>query len=76
MFKTLAHSELKTYSEFWAIQNPGISEPEAYSETSTMECLEKQLSATIIFASYHHFRNSSFSSPLVHEINMIFLMQG
>ena len=72
-------TEPQTYSESWNIQNPGIySEPEAYSEPcqiSTMERFEKQLTATIIFATYNFFRNINFSCPLVHEINMIFLMQ-
>ena len=53
----------------------GYSEQEAYSEpchTSTIERFEKQLTAIITFASYKHFRNISFSCPLVHEINLIF----
>ena len=51
------------------------SEPEAYSEpcqVSTMRRFGKQLTTTIIFASYNYFRNISFSCLLVNEINMIF----
>ena len=71
------------YSEIWYIQNPGIfrtlgySELETYSElcqASSMERCEKQGTAKIISASCNYLRNISFSS-LVHEINMIFLMQ-
>ena len=56
----------------------GYSESEAYSQpyqASTIERLKKQLTAIIVFASYNHFRSISFSCPLVHEINIIFLMQ-
>ena len=75
--KSLAHSELETYSECWAAM--GYSEPKAYSEacqTSTMEHFEKQLTPIIIFASYNYFRNISFPCLLVHEINMIFFDAG
>ena len=56
----------------------GYPEREAYSEPcqkSTMEHFEKQLTAIIIFASYNYFRNISLTSPLVHEINIIFKLQ-
>ena len=43
-------------------------------QTFTMERFEKQLTAIIIFASYDYFRNISFLFPLIHEINMTFLM--
>ena len=75
--KTLAHSEPETYSESWANQNPRIFRTGGIlrslsSETSMMECIEIPLMVAIIFTSYNYFRNISFSSPLVHEINMIF----
>ena len=56
----------------------GCSELEAYSEhfqSSTMERFEKQLMAIANSASYNYFRCISFLFRLVHEINMIFLMQ-
>ena len=87
IFKTRGIFRALVYPKLWHIenqrhiQNPGLfrtlgySEQEAYSEPyqkSTMERFEKQLTATIIFASYNYFRNISFSYPLVHEISMIF----
>ena len=40
-----------------------------------MERFEEQLTAIIIFTIYDYFSNISFPCPLVHEINMIYLMQ-
>ena len=65
------------------MQNPGLfktlrySEQDSYSEpcqTSTMERLEKHLTAIIFFASNDYFRNITFSCPLVYEIDIMFLM--
>ena len=84
IFRTLIHPKLWYVQNQRHVQNPGLFrspgylKPEAYSEscqTSTMERPEKQLTAIIIFASYNYFRNTSFSRPLVHKINVIFLMQ-
>ena len=87
IFKTRGIFRTLVYPKVWHIQNQrhiqnlglfrnlGYSEPEAYSEpcqTSTMEHLEKQLMAIIIFVSYNYFLNIGFLCPLVHEINMIF----
>ena len=83
MFRTLVYPKLWHIQNWKPVQNPELfrtleyPEPEAYSEpcqTSTMEGFEKQLAAIIIFATYNYFRYISFSSPLVLEINMIFLM--
>ena len=41
-----------------------------------MERFKKQLTAIIVFASYNYYRNISFLSPLVQEINMIFFNAG
>ena len=60
LFRTLGYSKLKAYSET--------------CQTSTMERFEKQLMAIIILVYYNYFCNISFSCPLVHEMNMIFLM--
>ena len=90
IFIILAYSKPEAYSEPCYIQNSGTfrtrdifrtlsySELEAYSEPcqkSTMECFQKQLTAMIIFANHNYFRGISFSHPLVHETNTIFLMQ-
>ena len=81
IFRTLVYPKLWHIQNQRLLQNPGLfrtlgySEPEAYSEscqTSMMECFEKQLTAIIILAGYNYFRNISFSSPPVHELNMIF----
>ena len=69
--KTLAHSELKTYSESWAIQTLAFSVPEAYSEPCqicTMERFESQLTAIIIFTSYNSFSNINFSIDISSSI--------
>ena len=57
--KILAHSEPEKYSKSWVPENPRIfrtggiySEP---CQTSTMERLEKQLTATIVFSSFNYF---------------------
>ena len=47
LFRTLRYSELEWYSE--------------PCQTSTMECLEKQPAAIIIFRSFNYFSNISFS---------------
>ena len=87
IFKTRGIFRALVYPKLWHIQNqrhiqnPGLfrtlgySELEAYSEpcqTSMMEGFKKQLTALINFASYNYFRNISFSSPLVYEINDFF----
>ena len=84
IFRSLVYPNLWHIQNQRHIQNPdlfrtlGYSEPDAYSEpcqTSTMECFEKQLTVIIIFTSYSYFCNISFSCQVVHETNMIFLMQ-
>ena len=60
-FQTITSSLLYTYS--------------GPCQTSMTERFEKQLTAITIFASCNYMCNISFSSPLVREINMIFLMQ-
>ena len=81
IFKALVFPKLWHIQTQKHIQNPGLfrtlrySTLEAYSEPcqiSTMERLEEQLTAIIIFASYNCFCNISFSCLLAHEINMIF----
>ena len=84
IFRTLLYPKLWYIQNQRHIQDPGLfrtlgySVPEPYSEpcqTSTMEHFEKQLTAIITVASYNYFQNISFSCPLVHEKNMICLMQ-
>ena len=79
IFKTRGIFRTLVYPKLWHIQNPGIfRKTEAYSEpcqTSVKKCFWKQLTAIIIFVSYNYFHNISLLCPLVHEINMIFLMQ-
>ena len=76
--KVLAHSEIETYSESWALQNPRIIRTGFIPRTLWNiynGLLEKQLTAITIFANYNHFCNITFSCPLIHKINMTFLMQ-
>ena len=89
IFKTRGILKTLVYPKLWHIQNqrhiqnPGLgtleySEPEVYSDhchISMMKRFEKQLTTIIIFVSHNQFHNISFSCPLVHEINMICLMQ-
>ena len=75
IFRTLLYPKLRHIQNERHIQKSGHFRTLGYSESSTMERLEKQLTAIIIFASYNHFWNISFSCSLVHEINMIFFMQ-
>ena len=90
IFKTRAIFRILVYPKLWHIQKQryiqnlglfrtlGYSELEAYPEPcqiSTMERFEKQLTTIVIFASYNYFCNITFSCPLVHKINMTFLIQ-
>ena len=81
ILKTRGIYRTLVYPKLWHIQDPGLfrtlgySKPETYSEpcqTSTMEHFGKQITAIIIFASYNYFCFISFSSPSVHETNLIF----
>ena len=79
IFITLIYPKLwhiqEIYSESWATRTLRYSHSES-CKASTMERFQKQLMAIIIFASYNYFHNIAFTCPLVHEINMIFLMQA
>ena len=81
ILKTRGIYRILVYPKLWHIQNPwlfrslGYSKPETYSEpcqTPMMEHFGKQITAIIIFASYNYFYFISFSSPPVHETNLIF----
>ena len=81
IFKTLG------YSEPWHIQNhrhiktPSISktlahsEPNSYSGSCDIQNRRHTQNFVNIFESYNYFCNLSFSCLLVHETNMIFIMQ-
>ena len=72
IFKTLADSEPETYSESWAIQNPGVFRARGLLKTLS-NIYDGALWETA--NGYNYFRNISCSPPIVHEINIIFLMK-
>ena len=74
--KTLAYSEPETYLESWATQNTWIFRTGDILRTLSNiydEVLWETV-AIIIFANYNYFCNISFPGPLLHKINIIFLM--
>ena len=57
LFRTLEYSELERY-------------PESYQTSTMRTSFENQVEAIIIFASYNHFRNISFSCLLFHKMEV------
>ena len=70
IFRTRSIFRNLAYSQFWYIHKAGIIQtPEAYSEPCQTSTL------IITFTSYNYFRSISLLRSLLHEINMIFLIQ-
>ena len=78
IFRTQVYSEPETYSEPWYIQNPGIFRTVVYSQPWYIQNPVKHLGWRVfskIVHGYNYFHKISFSSSLLYEKKIIFLIK-